>query len=146
MHVAEPRCEGELFPPAYYATVARGAGLAVIRFYRITASGSPVDAGLATPGIAMAEAGLAPLGTGGLLAAMLTPGGAVELLAFDVFRNASNFIHDDVVSQHTAPDAASLDLARVPSTHADGDYVTGVTDPLTGELRLRAYRSGDRPF
>jgi D-alanyl-D-alanine carboxypeptidase len=137
--------DGELFPPIYYATVARGAGNAVIRFYRITAAGAPVDAGLATPGIAMEEAGLAPLGTGGLLAAILTSGGAVELLAFDVFRNANDFIADDVVSQHTAPAAGALDLARVPSTHAEGDYVTGVTDPVSGELRLRAYRSGDRP-
>jgi hypothetical protein len=30
--------------------------------------------------------------------------------------------------------------------HAEGDYVTAVTDPGTGELRLRAYRSGDRPY
>ena len=126
--------------------VARGGGNAIIRFYRITAPGAPVDAGLATTTIAMDEAGLAPLGTGGLLAAILTPGGAVELLAYDVFRNANDFIADDVVSQHTAPDAGSLDLARVPTTHAEGDYATGVTDPLSGELRLRAYRSGDRPF
>ena len=126
--------------------MARGAGNAVIRFYRITAPGAPVDAGLAATGIAMEEAGLAPLGTGGLLAAILTPAGAVELLAFDVFRNANDFIADDIVSQHTAPDAGSLDLARVPTTHAEGDYVTGVTDPVSGELRLRAYRSGDRPF
>ena len=55
--------EGEPFPPVYYATVARGGGNAVIRFYRITAPGAPVDAGLATTGIAMEEAGLAPLGT-----------------------------------------------------------------------------------
>ncbi|HEU0304549.1 MAG TPA: serine hydrolase [Gaiellaceae bacterium] len=138
--------EGELFPPVYYATVARGAGVAVIRFYRITVPGAPVDAGLATTGIAMEGAGLAPLATGGLFAAILTPGGAAELLAFDVFRNANNFIADDVVSQHTAPLAGSLDLARVPSTHAEGDYVTAVTEPLTGQLRLRAFRSGDRPY
>jgi hypothetical protein len=138
--------EGELFPPVYYATVARGGGNAVIRFYRIDATGTPVDEGLATPGIAMEEAGLAPLGTGGLLAAILTPGGSVELLAYDVFRNANDSIADDIVSQHTGPGASSLDLARVPSTHAEGDYVTAVTDPATGNLRLRAYRSGDRPF
>jgi D-alanyl-D-alanine carboxypeptidase len=137
--------EGEL-PPVYYATVARGGGNAVIRFYRIDASGTPVDEGLATPGIAMDEAGLAPLGTGGLLVAILTPGGSVELLAYDVFRNGNDSIADDIVSQHTGPNAGSLDLALVPSTHAEGDYVTAVTDPATGNLRLRAYRSGDRPY
>ena len=63
---------------------------------------------------------MAPLGTGGLLAAILTPAGAVELRAFDVFRNANDFIADDIVSQHTAPDAGSLDLARVPTTHCGG--------------------------
>ena len=89
---------------------------------------------------------MAPLGTGGVLAAILTPGGSVELLAYDVFRNANDSIADDIVSQHTGPGASSLDLVRVPSTHAEGDYVTAVTDPATGNLRLRAYRSGDRPF
>ena len=126
--------------------MARGGGNAVIRFYRIDASGTPVDEGLATPGIAMDEAALAPLGTGGLLAAILTPGGSVELLAYDVFRNGNDSIADDIVSQHTGPDAGSLDLARVPSAHAEGDYVTAVTDPVGGALRLRAYRSGERPF
>lgn len=138
--------EGELFPPVYYATVARGGGDAIIRFYRIDATGAPDDEGLLTTGVAMEEAGLAPLGTGGLFAAILMPGGAVELLAYDVNRDDDNSIEDDVVSQHTAPAAGSVDLARVPTTHAEGDYVTAVTDLLSGELRLRQYRSGDRPY
>ena len=47
--------------------------------------------------------------------------------------------------RNTGPNAASLELARVPSTHAEGDYVTAVTDPASGELQLLGYRSGDRP-
>jgi D-alanyl-D-alanine carboxypeptidase len=139
--------DGELFPPTYYAVATRSvsSGQLLIRFYRIDPTGAPVDEGLATPGIAMEEAGVAQLGTAGLLAAIRTQAGQVELLAYDVHRDTDDSIEDDVVSQHTAPSAGSLDLAEVDSSHAEGDYVTAVTDPLSGELHLRAYRSGDRP-
>ncbi len=136
---------GELFPPAYYATGFRSSGDAAIRFYRIDASGTPVSEALWNSGQAADDVGVAALGTGGVMTALLEPGGAVELVAVDARRNADYTISPTQISQHTAPDAGSLDLARVPSTHAEGDYVTAVTDPLSGALLLRAYRSGDRP-
>jgi hypothetical protein len=80
------------------------------------------------------------------MSALLRPGGAVELIAVDARRDPDNSISPDQISQHTAPDAGSLDLAQVPSMHAEGDYVTAVTDPVSGELRLHGYRSGDRPY
>jgi hypothetical protein len=83
---------------------------------------------------------------GGVMTAVLEPGGAVELVAVDARRNTDNSISPDQISQHTAADAGSLDLAPVPTAHAEGDYVTAVTDPLNDELRLRGYRSGDRPY
>jgi hypothetical protein len=92
------------------------------------------------------KAGVAPLGTAGVMPALHAADGTVQLIAWDARRNANNSISPDQISQHTALDAGSLDFAPVPSTHAEGDYVTAVTDVLSGELRLRAYRSGDRPY
>ena len=71
---------------------------------------------------------------------------SVELLALDARRNADDTISAAQVSQHTAPGAGSLELVRLPTEHAEGDYVTAVTEPLTGALHLRGYRSGDRPY
>jgi D-alanyl-D-alanine carboxypeptidase len=137
--------EGELFPPAYYATTFRSGGMQVIRYYRIGLDGTPIQEGLIAGGF-VEEVAAARLGIGGLLVASRQADGTVQLDVWEARRNADNSISPDVVSQHTAPAAASLGLARVPSTHADGDYVTAVTDLGTGNLRLRAYRSGDRPF
>ena len=138
--------DGELFPPSYYAVGYGDAGAVLrLRFYRIDGAGTPVDEGLVILGTSLGEVRLAPLGTGGLLVATGDLFGNIQLDAWDVRRNDDDTISADRVSQHQAPDAASLDLARVPSTNAEGDYVTAVTDPVTGGLGLRAYRSGDRP-
>ncbi len=138
--------EGELFPPVYYVTAFRSSGNMAMRFYRIDASGDPVNAGVASTGIQIDDVGVAPLGIGGVMSALHSADGTAQLIAWDALRNEDDTISPDQISRHTAPDARSLDLARVPSTHADGDYVTGVTDPLSGALRLRGYRSGDRPY
>jgi hypothetical protein len=87
---------------------------------------------------------VAPLG--GIVSVSRDGDGTVELRAWEARRNADNTISPDQISQHTAPDAASVDLAQVPSTHAEGDYVTAVTDPTSGEPSLLGYRSGDRPY
>jgi len=137
--------EGELFPPAYYATVFRANGNLSMRFHLIDSAGTPVQAGSVNTAVPMEEAAAAPLGIGGVMSAQRLPGGAVELIAWEARRNANNTISEFAVSQHTGPNAGSLELERVPTTHADGDYVTAVTDPVFG-LRLRGYRSGDRPF
>jgi hypothetical protein len=97
-------------------------------------------------GDAVEDIGVAPLGTGGVMVALRHGSADVELRALDARRNADDTISPLQVSQHTSPAAGSLDLVEVDSTHAEGDYVTGVTDPVSGELRLRAYRSGDRPY
>jgi D-alanyl-D-alanine carboxypeptidase len=138
--------DGELFPPAYYATAFRANGNLAIRFYRIDSSGDPVDEGFQSTTFPIDEAGVAPLGTAGVMSALRAADGTVRLIAWDARRNADNSISPDQISQHTALDAGSLDFAGVPSTHAAGDYVTAVTDVVSGELRLRAYRSGDRPY
>jgi D-alanyl-D-alanine carboxypeptidase len=141
-----PTFDGELFPPVYYATAFRSFGKSAIRFLRIDEDGSPVSEASWFGGDAVEDIGVAPLGTGGVMEAQLEGDGTVELRALDARRNANDTISPLQVSQHTAPAAGSLDLVEVDSTHAEGDYVTGVTDLVTGSLRLRAYRSGDRPY
>lgn len=138
--------EGELFTPAYYATAFRTVGELEIRFYRVGVDGGPVNAGVVNTGIEAVDLGVAPLGVAGVMTAVRDGENDVQLVAWDARRNANGSISPDQVSSHDAPHATSLDLAQVPSTHAEGDYVTAVTDPLGGALRLRAYRSGDRPY
>jgi hypothetical protein len=93
---------GELFPAVYYATGFRSIGAAAW--------------GAALP----QTTSVSPLGTGGVMTAVLGPGGAVELAALDAPRNADDSISPDRISLHTAADAGSLDLVRVSSTHAEG--------------------------
>ena len=140
-----PTSAGELFPPVYYATAVRSGGVAALRFYRINATGAPVlEETWSTD--AAEEVGVAPLGVSGVMYALRKADGSVELRALDARRNADNTISADQVSQHTAPSAGSFELVRLPTTHAEGDYVTAATEPLSEALHLRGYRSGDRPF
>jgi serine-type D-Ala-D-Ala carboxypeptidase (penicillin-binding protein 5/6) len=136
---------GELFPPVYYATAVRSGGVATLRFYRINATGTPVlEEAWSTD--AADEVGVAPLGIGGVMYALRKADGSVELNALDARRNADDTISADQVSQHHAPNAGSLELVRLPTMHAEGDYVTAATEPLSAALHLRGYRSGDRPY
>jgi D-alanyl-D-alanine carboxypeptidase len=136
---------GELFPPVYYATAVRSGGVATARFYRINATGSPVLAETWSTDAAE-DVDVAPLGVGGVMYALRKADGSVELRALDARRNANNTISADQLSQHEAPSAGSLELVRLPTTHAEGDYVTAATEPLGEALHLRGYRSGDRPY
>jgi len=141
--------DGEFSPPVYYATAYRRYGYLEIRFNRIDATGTPVDEGSTWPSntIPVDRVRLVPLGTGGLMSAIRDPQGNVRLVAWDAPRNADDKISPDSISEHeTHGSASSLDLCRVPSAHAEGDYVTATTDNFDGQLRLRAYRSGDRPY
>ena len=139
--------KGELVPPSYYATALRYSSGYAIFFFRIDASGTPVDEGAVSTFSPVEDVDVAPLGVGGVMSASRDGTGAVELRAWEALRNSDNTISPDQVSQHTASDpTASLDLVQVPSSHAEGDYVTAVTDPVSGELRLRGYRSGSRPY
>lgn len=139
--------EGELFPPVYYATTyRRSGGQMSIGFYRISSSGNPVSEEVLDSGLAVEEADIAPLGVGGVFTATRAPDGSVNLIAWDARRNEDNSISGDEVARHTTLGAASLALVQVPSTHAEGDYVIAVTDPVSGSLSLRAFRSGDRPY
>ena len=138
--------EGELGPPVYYATSFRASNQVFVRFYKIGLTGHPFDEGSWATTMSSKDVGVAPLGVGGVMVSALSSAGPVELFALEARRNADDSISSAQVSQHTAPAAGSLELTQVPSAHAEGDYVTAVTDPTGGELRLRAYRSGDRPY
>jgi D-alanyl-D-alanine carboxypeptidase len=142
--------EGELFPPVYYATAFWNAGgFSSIRFYRIAPSGIPVNEGIATSTATDAfDVRVAPLGVAGVIQSVRDEDGdnAVELTVFEAARQEDNSIVPDLVSEHAAPATLSPDLCRVPSTHAEGDYIVASLDPADAGLRLRAYRSGDRPY
>jgi D-alanyl-D-alanine carboxypeptidase len=141
-----PVSSNEPSAPTYYATAFRYPQGYALAFYRIDGSGAPVDEGAFSTFNQVEDVGVAGLGVGGVLTASLQGDGTVELRAWEARRNADDTISSAQVSQHTGPNAGSLELVRVPSTHAEGDYVTAVTDPQSGELSLLGYRSGDRPY
>lgn len=141
---------GELFPPVYYATASwDDGGNASIRYYRIDATGTPVKEGQATVSATSAyDVRVAPLGVAGVITSARDDDGdnEVELSVYEARRNPDNTIASDFIVQHSTGVTWTPDLCRVPSTHAEGDYVVASTDIPGGELRLRAYRSGDRPY
>lgn len=141
----DPVFDGELFPPTYYATGGQlPNGQATVRYYRIAGSGNPVHEGTSLTSWAIAETRVAPLGQSGVFGA-LRRNGIVTLAVWEARRQPNNDIVPDLISEHEAPEASSLELCRLGTTHSEGDYVTGTTD-AGGQLRLRAYRSGDRPY
>jgi hypothetical protein len=88
---------------------------------------------------------LAPLGTGGLMAAVTESSALQHLEAWDLHRNANDTIVPTQVATRDLLDG-SVDFCRLPlSTHADGDYVTA-TRSVDGLLHVQAWRSGDRPY
>ena len=143
----QPVYAGELFPPAYYAVGFRdAAGTFALRFFRIAADGTPTSeasVGVATLGAETVQ--LEGLGVAGLIAATRNSTGDVELTVFDATRQADNSIAPDIIAQHPAyGGATSLGMCESFSTHSEGDYVTSSTG-VDLQLRLRAFRSGDRP-
>jgi D-alanyl-D-alanine carboxypeptidase len=143
----QPVYAGELFPPAYYAVGYRAvAGDFAVRFFRIAADGTPASEGSAgMPSLGAEDVRLEGLGVAGLIAATRDSTGDVELTVFDAARQADNSITPDVIAQHPAySGAASLGMCESFSTHSEGDYVTSSTG-ADKQLRLRAFRSGDRP-
>jgi D-alanyl-D-alanine carboxypeptidase len=142
--------DGERQAPEYFAVGYRNTlgapGDLELSVNRIDASGKPVHEGdRYNSGIPAEQVRLAPLATGGLMVATRDAQGHVQLMAWEVARESDDTIDPKLVSQHQTSDAISLDMCRVPSVHAEGDYVTSTRD-LDGQLRLRAYRSADRPY
>lgn len=105
---------GELFPPAYYAVGERtGGGQLDITFFRIRADGVPLNEfGTDATGAGVREVRVASLGASGVLAATREDDGDVRLLVYEADRQSNDDIAADLVSEHEAPDAASLELAR----------------------------------
>jgi D-alanyl-D-alanine carboxypeptidase len=137
---------GELFPPVYYARGFSSGNFAYMRFLRIDSLGAPVDAGLAGSAVATQDVRVASLGTSGVMLAARSGTGDVRLEVWEARRKANNFIDDFKIVDHPAyVGASSLDLCRLPSTHAEGDYVTSSIATAGSQLNLRAFRSGDRP-
>jgi D-alanyl-D-alanine carboxypeptidase len=141
--------DGELFPPIYYATASwTDGGTTAIRFYRVNSSGTAVLEGVMAPSASNAyDVGVASLGVSGIIQSVRDGGsGQLELTVIEAARNGDNSITADAVAEHTGPAVAAPDICRVPSTHAEGDYVVASLDPVISQLSLAGYRSGDRPF
>src|SRR5262249_40649131 len=141
-----PIYDGELFPPPHYAVAWRdtngdleihavyvnGVGIIPPPFGAVTVSGAQIE--------------LASLGTGGLMAMVTDTFGNAQLTAWDACRDPSVLTPVPRVAGPAAPASGQFNLCRLPgSVHAEGDYVTATRD-TDGQLRLRAYRSGDRPY
>jgi D-alanyl-D-alanine carboxypeptidase len=144
-----PVANDERTPPEYFAAayrnVADGPGNLEINFYRVDDTGKPVRVEEKwNTQIPAEQIRLAPLGTGGLMFAIRDAQGHVKLRVWDAARKPDGSILDKQVVQEDEPDALSLDLCRLSTNHAEGDFLTSTRD-LDGQLRLRAYRSGDRP-
>jgi hypothetical protein len=93
------------------------------------------------------DVGVASLGVSGIIQSVRDGGsGQLELTVIEAARNGDNSITADAVAEHTGPAVAAPDICRVPSTHAEGDYVVASLDPVISQLSLAGYRSGDRPF
>jgi hypothetical protein len=137
---------GELFPPVYYARGFSSGGFAYMRFLRIDSQGTPVDAGLASSAVATQDVRVASLGTSGVMLAARSAVGDVRLEVWEARRKPNNFVDDFEIVDHPASvGASSLDICRIASTHAEGDYVTSSIATAGSQLTLRAFRSGDRP-
>ena len=80
------------------------------------------------------------------MAAVDIPGESTQLQAWDAHRNLNDSITPTQVAQENEAAASSLNLCRVPvAQYAEGRFFTG-TKELDGQLHVRAYRSGDRPY
>jgi D-alanyl-D-alanine carboxypeptidase len=138
---------GELFPPAYYTVGYRTAsGNLALRSFRIAADGTPTEEGSAgLPSVGAEDVRVEGLGVAGVIAAGRDSAGDVDLTVLDAARQGDNSIDLDVIAEHPAFGAAtSLGMCESFSTKSEGDYVTSSTG-ADHQLRLRAFRSGDRP-
>jgi D-alanyl-D-alanine carboxypeptidase len=137
---------GEASVPSFYATAYRAGTDVFMRFYSIDQQGNPVFAGFQPTGVtSAADVRLSPLGDSGLMLGTRTGTGGVELAVWEG-RRLPGGIAAYQISDHPAYDgASSVGLCRLPSTHAEGDYLASSIGASDGHLTLRAYRSGDRP-
>jgi D-alanyl-D-alanine carboxypeptidase len=145
--VAVEPLDGELFQPVYYATGYKASTGVYMRFYRIDAGGTPVLEAFPPTGVAVAQnVRLASLGKSGVLTAVRSSSGDVGLSVWEARRKADNGIAAYKIVDHPAyGGASSLDLCRVASIHAEGDYLAASIGAGNSSIGLRAFRSGDRP-
>jgi len=145
--VAVDAAAGEGSAPIYYATGYRAGDIAYMRFYRIDQQGNPVPEGFLPTGVtSVADVRVASLGHSGLMLTTRTSSGSVELSVWEGRRLANDGIAAYRIAVHPAYDgASSVNTCRLPSAHAEGDYLAASIGAADSRLQLRAFRSGDRP-
>jgi len=145
--VAVDAAAGEGSAPIYYATAYRAGDVAYMRFYRIDQQGNPVPEGFLPTGVtSVADVRVASLGHSGLMLTTRTSSGSVELSVWEGRRLANDGIAAYRIADHPAYDgASSVNICRLPSAHAEGDYLAASIGAADSRLQLRAFRSGERP-
>jgi hypothetical protein len=120
---------GELFPPVYYATGFRSIGAAA------WGAALPQTTSVSPPGDGRRDDGRPRAGWGG----------GARRARCTAERGRLDQPGPDLTA-HGGRRRVARSRQGVLDARRGGDYVPAVTDPLTDELRLRAYRSGDRPY
>lgn len=155
-HRALPVPDSLLGPiESLYATAMRDeGGHLYIRLSHIAADGTLTHAGTSkmTQIASTGAIELRPFGKDGLIVASRDETGELRLSVWEI-RSYYDGPTDPgpyrayLVSETVASDAnwGVHGLVSVPTTHAEGDFVTG-TRSGSGEVRLQGWRVGDRPY
>jgi len=133
-------------PPSYAALAYRADdGTLGLRFWEVTFDGDfGVGGSLGLPE-AVATTSVAPVDAGGLLVAVQSANGVHRNIVVEVRRNPDHTVSPYWISQHNVTLSSRIDVCELETSHAEGDYVTGLLDSA-GTLRIRAWRVGDRPY
>jgi len=133
-------------PPSYVAMAYRSAGGSLrLGFWEITFDGDFNGAGSLNLPDQVTSTSLAPVDAGGLMVAARGADGLHRNIVVEVRRNPNDSVTPWWISQHNSSVASNIDLCELETSHAEGDYVTGNVDD-DGDLRIRAWRVGDRPY
>jgi len=149
VQVSTVRPPGDLVlggPPSYVALAYRSDdGTLRLRFWEITLNGDFDAAGSLNLPDVVTSTSLAPVDAGGLMVAVQGADGVHRNIVVEVRRNPNDSVTPWWISQHNSSVASNIDLCELETSHAEGDYVTGNVDD-DGDLRIRAWRVGDRPY
>jgi hypothetical protein len=143
----EPLDDGDLFPPSFYAHAYRSENQLHIRFSVLDDQGSPLPAsgGLDLPED-LTNLRLEPFGSSGLLIVGRQADGSSRFLVIETRRSNANTIKPYVIAEHTSLTGTDFEVCRQFTTHAEGDFLVARRMTTSNELRVSAYRVGDRPF
>jgi hypothetical protein len=149
--------DDEIFAPAYFATAIRtDTGLLEILYSAVDFDFNGFkdfskrgDTSVTTD-LMLEPPAVVPFGTSGLVTAIRDDVGRQKLIVWETRRNTDDTITPYRIAEHEVStyDSKSIEVCSIPTTHAEGDFVSSnlaVAGGLQGSLQLRAWRIGDRP-